>query len=123
MTDKKFTDEQIIKALECCIEGASCIKCPYFALAYGCIKAVFTDALSLIKRKKAEIERLEAINIGIQDEYTEIIFKKDKEIKTARAEAIKEFAERLKKRYVVDTDSGLYGILDQIAKEMTEGQT
>lgn len=60
MTEHKFTDEEIIKALECCYSNDSndCYKCPYIAESTAemfCDKKLTRDALDLIKRQKAEI--------------------------------------------------------------------
>lgn len=56
-----MTDNEIIKALECCISGQPCkeTKCPFYKK--GCeidIYAVEKYALDLINRQKAEIEKL-----------------------------------------------------------------
>jgi|GEM_PF-4079788 len=55
-----MTDGDIIKALELCIEGGdgSCTICPY-ANTPNCYAENGKDALSLIKRQKAEFERLQ----------------------------------------------------------------
>ena len=62
MEEKKLTDEEIVKALECCANGGSqkdCELCPI-----GIIKCFEQEnlmpqlALDLINRQKAEIERL-----------------------------------------------------------------
>ena len=42
-------------------------------------------------------------------------------VKDERRDAIKKFIELIKARYVVDTDSGLYGILSDIAEALLEG--
>lgn len=53
-----MTDEQIVKALEyCVVRNRECLSCPYSEKTY----CVDTDALNLIKRQKAEIERLQKI--------------------------------------------------------------
>lgn len=65
MTDKKFTDEEIIKALECCISTTTeeaCAGCP-FNKQKLCDKdqwALERYALDLISRQKAKIERLKS---------------------------------------------------------------
>lgn len=55
-----MTDDEIIKALELCIEGddGACTICPY-ANTPNCYAESGKDALSLIKRQKAELERLQ----------------------------------------------------------------
>ncbi len=74
-----------------------------------------------INRQKAEIERL-----GNQN--TLLLKKKCKDINTARkiikSEAIKDFAERLKKEVLIDSGFEVLqvGTIDSIAKEMTEGE-
>lgn len=63
MTDKKFTDEEIIETLERCSKGGGCFRC---AMAYmhsaNCIRILETECLDLINRQKAEIERLKPTN-------------------------------------------------------------
>ena len=58
MTDHKFTDGEIIKALEHCRNGnrgSKCSKCEYVT---GCKTWLIGLALDLINRQKAEIEGL-----------------------------------------------------------------
>ena len=61
MGQKKYTDEEIIKALECCVNGKSivevCSRCPFF-LDGNCTDLLKQNALALINRQKAEIEKL-----------------------------------------------------------------
>ena len=120
MTDKKFTDEEIIKALECCkmpVGSGACNNCPFdyqrkkrlTGSDKSCTTLMFDYALALINRLKAEIERLQKENHCFAD-----IGKMYSEVK---AEAIREFAERLKKysecySYVTPRD------IDNLVKEM-----
>lgn len=112
MTDKKFTDEEIIKALEYC--NADISKCDKCMLQKECesnpfYSAVAEYALELINRQKAEIERLK------------------KETSVAR-DACKEFAKKLKEKYGIFTPLGVNWIeevkavrvsdIDKILKEM-----
>lgn len=86
-----MTDNEIIKALECCKELSDCDGCQYGYLRTKnglCIDTMHNDALSLINRQKAEIERLKETIDSFAD-----IGKLYSEIK---AEAVKEFAKRLK---------------------------
>ena len=87
-----MTDNEIIKALECLRGNAfDCGECPYCSCYPApCEQQVAKDALSLINRQKEEIERLK--NRDLQVEVSE---KLEREIK---AEAVKEFAERLKEQ-------------------------
>lgn len=87
-----MTDNEIIKALECCRDNDNnlnmekCFEvCPYDG---ECAGKFMQDVLSLINRQKEEIKRLK--NRDLQVEVSE---KLEREIK---AEAVKEFAEKLK---------------------------
>ena len=124
MTDKKITAEQIIKALECCILG--CCECCAFddKLNFNCKDDLMKNALDLINRKQADIERLkgEIEEANEADRETELqALKESKEnakmfceaINHAKTGAIKEFAERLK-AYFEDE------FIDNLVKEMTE---
>ena len=100
MPDKKLTDSEIIKALSICSnENGICSECPYSDDYTNCNTRIATDTLDLINRQKAENERLCM-------ELDEVIIAKDllfdeaeALIKKTKAEAVKEFAERLKKKY------------------------
>ena len=87
-----MTDNEIIKALECLRGNAfDCGECPYCSCYPApCEQQVAKDALSLITRQKEGIEGLK--NRDLQVEVSE---KLEREIK---AEAIKEFAYRLKEQ-------------------------
>ena len=93
-----MTDEQIIKALECCAtdDGDDCFQCPYGNIVYksgngGCVNRCRKDVLDLINRQKAEIERL---NVELKAmRGTENSYKLDNErllqkLQQARVEAI-----------------------------------
>ena len=74
-----------------CKEWGRCNECPYDSDTCITTKGqslIIQDALDLINRQKAEIERLERI-VSI----------KQKNKQTLKTEAIKEFAERLKKQF------------------------
>lgn len=65
-----MTDEQIIKALECCAtdDGDDCFQCPYGNIVYkpgngGCVNRCRKEALDLINRQKAENEELRSDKI------------------------------------------------------------
>ena len=119
-----MTDNDIIKALECCTdysyESLLCRECPYFEYGFNrrCRDELSEDSLALITRQKAKIEALEMdnaqlqsdnINANMNREHLQAEIERLKGwdrwivseshapiIKKARAEAIKEFAERLK---------------------------
>lgn len=130
-------DEQIIKALECCAtdDGDDCFQCPYGNIVYkpgngGCVNRCRKDAIDLINLQKAEIESLKKKNAilirnadtAFQDGLNENrdLFKKEVEPEI-RAEAIKEFAEKLKKRFYLSAGRCVVDVyhIDNLVKEMT----
>lgn len=127
----KFTDEQIIKALECCVKTefiSDCAKCKMFA--FDCKDIFIENALDLINRQKAEIEELKTEIERKKNQNTLLLKKKCKDINTARkiikSEAIKDFAERLKKHSFVDTlsldgkETVYVDDIDRLVKEIQE---
>ena len=100
-----MTDNEIIKALECCKtpECSNCAKCPQQGLGTDCLGELITATLDLINRQKAEIESLIAGQETLQKELPKVI----------KAEAVKEFAEII----VADYPEMEY-YLDNIKKEM-----
>ena len=62
-----MTDNEIIKALECCIneDGTKCNECPYDRYCEMLGNKMLNDTLDLINRQKAEIERLEYALTGV----------------------------------------------------------
>lgn len=140
-----MTDKDIIKALECCADEMGCIKgCPCFdpkAKGSHCkvSKKLELEKLTidLINRQQAEIERLKAkcenTQIGYNFAEDEIKnLKKDKyKLQKAlnqsedyrviaKAEAIEEFAERLKavSHPYADTQMVFELQIDNLLKEM-----
>ena len=107
-----MTDNEIIKALECCNDpqGRKCKEC-YYSDDPFCLSSLTKAAFYLVNRQNAEIERLRVPDLMIEhlsmspDELLEkirnipvhIISCKNEAIK---AEAIKEFAKRLKERFL-----------------------
>lgn len=66
MPDKKLTDAEIVKALECCAEQ-KCWECPNEPKenkkgTFGCSWEMMLATLDLINHQKAEIKRLELSN-------------------------------------------------------------
>ena len=85
-------DNEIIKALELCVNNGypyGCKDCPYHNL--DCNDGLDADALGLINRQKAEFEWLNMANTSV----VEHLKKSRRQLKTAKAEAVKEFADRL----------------------------
>lgn len=137
-----MTDNEIIKAMQCVIGNeVLCSECTYQKVLPfpSCRMMCAKNALDLINRQKAEIERLQK---KANTPFAKITFDRDKlqeivdeyvknieiDINMAKSEAIKEFAERLKEKcyedfqetyemlspYVTDDD------IDNLVKEMTE---
>jgi hypothetical protein len=130
MTDHKFTDDDVIKALECCKRPAnqtSCDDCPYQFSNEKCSSKLIDDALALINRQKAEIEKLGRDRYQLlPDGRVELIPRTD--INAIKAEAIKEFAQRLKSDLGripqhQFTRSQIEWSINTFVKEMTEEQT
>lgn len=114
MTDKKFTDDEIVKALECC-GGQGCKECPFNCNCATCIMTLQDSALSLINRQKAELEDLREI----------VFMDRSEAIKNLKSEAIKEFAKKIKtdaERICDDNyiEDALIKYVDTLVKEMTE---
>ena len=87
MPDKKLTDKEIVKALECCSDGHETCDCCDLQNVYCCYSVLSKKSLDLINRQKAEIERLK------KGWKADVILTAD-----AKAEAQREFAERLKEK-------------------------
>ena len=110
-----MTDNEIIKALECCSKNPlNCRECGYKGRCnrIDCYDYLKRDALDLINRQQAEIERLK----GWQD-----LLKAEKH-SLIKAEAIKSIAERLKKakQYSIERHENIVpvAVIDWIVKEM-----
>ncbi len=98
-----MTDEQIIKALECCstdVGENTCPKCAFYK-KQRCSTLMLNAVSNLIDRQKAEIERLTDLSDQLGNDVDiklNYIYDLEEKIKTAKSEAIKEFAKRLKSR-------------------------
>jgi hypothetical protein len=138
-----MTDNEIIKALECCVNNGDCRECALNPKKgnYGyCTGLAIKSALDLITRQKAEIERLHSILLSFTDEVhtwsnkkgydtTELslisILDESKNIKAnIKAEAYKEFAEILKEHqrsYDLDNyhsfEAVEINVIDEILRE------
>lgn len=148
MTDHKYTDEEVIKGLECC---TNCIcnhaktdtECPLVKMAF-CKNYLMKQSLALINRQKVEIERLQAVHADMT-ESLRLAAEANKDIsveldamrgaansykmhyETARAEAIKEFAKKIKTdaQWICDDnyiEGALIKYVDTLVKEMTENK-
>ena len=123
-----MTDNEIIKALECCI-APKCGECSIFnnseirRVPGRCIVTLEKNALDLINRQKAEIERLSSF---VTEERCYEIAREmiPQFVSQARADAIKEFMEMLTKvwghyplNFMTSVDA-FYSTVKQIAREM-----
>jgi len=119
--DKKLTDNEIKKALECCADSTimSCAEkgCPFRKFCQEDTNALEKASLDLLNRKDAEIERLSIENYRLKNTPLNDF------IDPAKSEAIKEFAERLKtyKMQPFNYDRYLVPLvaIDEVVKEMT----
>ena len=94
-----MTDNEIIKALECCSSPKvnACDDCPFHKRCYENNEWLEKQAIDLINRQKAEIERLTVPKELIDDDFCGVVCEFAEElIEKAKAEVVKEFAERLK---------------------------
>ena len=137
MTDKKLTDEEVVKALECC-KDCCCKQCDE--------ELNFQEAVDLINRQKEEIEALYQINAKSEKEIYEIrkellgkenleeSFKRsvrdfdkrlEKTVKLERVYAYKEFAGIIKDKWFdnrydspdVDFDDFISNLLKEMVGE------
>ena len=123
-----MTDEQIIKALECCYRkgGTPCRDCPFNKFE-DCNDVLMADyVFNLIKRQQEEIDNL-------REHLKRVCAERDARICTnnfIKSEAVKEFAERLKEKsfktirnYGLTKDVVEVCDIDNIVKEMVgEGE-
>ena len=116
-----MTDNEIIKALECCTEDEDYTHCPSIKEMPYCSNDIMVGALNLIKRQQAEIERLKNEIQTTKDAY--IMLQTKNEI--IKSEAIKEFAVRLKEKsfetirnYGLTKDVVEVCDIDNLVKEM-----
>ena len=117
-------DNEIIKGLECCQPQyeKNCEECPYakhkkhYISVINCSSLMRKDLLDLIKRQEAELEDLREI----------VFMDRSEAIKNLKAEARKEFVERLKGKFDISTCgysaeeivSDIENTIDNLLKEM-----
>ena len=111
-----MTDNEIIKALECCRDNSRCYTCPRLGMNC-CMNLLMRNALDLINSQKAENERLEKELMKCKLEK-EMLYQNVEEIKS---EAIKKFAEELKNYFSIsECYLDIINIIDNFVKEMME---
>lgn len=127
MTDNKFTDEEIKSSLEVIATTRNCNECKIRNCKWGtcnCSQITAKAALDLINRQKAEIEKLKGSTIVSN------IMESQRIKREAKAEAYKEFTERLKNKiktecnpygkptFDYDTSLAIMRYIDNLLKEM-----
>ena len=133
MTDKKFTDEEIIEALDLCTQqngSIPCYDCPCWNHdEQECEGIDYTATFDLINRQKAEIERLKECPKCVYEydgEITEYCVQGPcsnfKTVEQIKSEAYEEFVERLKS-YLLLNKKGEVSVIsfeniDNLLKEM-----
>lgn len=121
-----MTDNEIIKALECCGSNGwgekderPCDNCP-MQDCEDCEVELPDYALDLINRQKAEIEKLKSEKEAIDDFINPLPFKTSFDFaKKVKSESIREFA-----KFLIDkSKNGMVSIADipDYVKEMSEG--
>ena len=135
-----MTDNEIIKFMQCVVgNDANCSECEYQKVLPfpSCRMMCAKNALDLINRQKAEIERLEKEIKDKERAYNdEFCSRKEwqtkcrellKEKQIIKAEAIKDFAERYRKEIFSITHFNGYvnanlvlSVFNDLVKEMTE---
>ena len=122
MTDKKITDEEIKSSLEVIATTRNCNECKIRNCKWGtcnCSQITANAALDLINRQKAEIEKLKGSTIVSN------IMESQRIKREAKAEAYKEFAERLNEEAQIADCFNSYSMvvgthfIDDLLKEMT----
>ena len=145
-----MTDDEIIKALECCdfTDIKACEECPLYN-TFDCSFVIIDKTLDLVNRQKAEIDRLNQENKEYSEDNRIIAYhtnQRDKEIralhnqlnglnfmdKQIKSEAVKQFAEKLKdsadktRIKSMETEKVVFYMdefkLDNLVKEMAEVQ-
>ena len=125
MTNKKYTDEDIISSLEVIATTCNCNECKIRSGKWGtcnCSETTANAALDLINHQKAEIDRLKEWENLLKAEKHSLI----------KTEAVKEFANRLKNKiktecnpygkptFDYDTSLAIMRYIDNLVKNITE---
>ena len=101
MPDKKLTDNEIMEALKHCANGEHCRFCRFRGIT-GTVSDCSKNFLDLINRLQAENKRLDKE----VDRLSQVVLYNDgvteMKVEKAKAEAYKEFAERLKEKIIAE---------------------
>lgn len=118
MINKRYTDEEIVKALECC-SRENCLDCPYRGKCHQG-NPMIRDALNFINRQQVKIEQWEEE----ANKYQKLWCITIDDIETAKSEAYKEFAEKLKEEIDIrsthsnEQNKYVCFLIDNLVKEM-----
>lgn len=126
-----MTDNEIKQALEWHLnDETNCDECPYKNIHQTnglCVIEMQKNALDLINRQQAEIERLTLEVEAVNELINPLPFKSnfDRAIETAKSEAIKEFIKKFEKKikdvkFTMGQTWEIKCALKQTLKEMTE---
>ena len=122
-----MTDNEIIKALECCctdVRENTCPKCAFYK-KHRCSALMLNAVSDLLNRRKARTKELEERISYLEEsidcsrkEYNRSLQK----MQQLKSEAIKEFAEQLKKEALIDSGFEVLqvGTIDNLVKEVAE---
>ena len=125
-----MTDDEIIKNAEYHKLG-NCSRCDYKNYGSNCLHELLNDSIKMAKRLCEDVADLEeGYNDGIVciSRYKAENERLLQKLQQAKSEAIKEFAERLKKHNFVDNlsldgkETVYVDDIDNLVKEMTEVQ-
>lgn len=134
MTNKRYTDEEIKSSLEVIATTQNCNECKIRNCKWGtcnCSQITANAALDLINRQRVEIERLKECPKCVYEydgEVTEYCVQGPcpnfKTVEQIKAEAYKEFAERLNEKAQIADCFNSYSVvvgarfIDNLLKEM-----
>ena len=119
MIDKKLTDEEVVKALECCKDCSINLNFEIAQKIEDKNKEIL-ELIDIINRQKAEIERLKKEVSVARDAYISI----QDRYEHTKTEAYKEFAERLNEKAQIADCFDSYNMvvgthfIDNLLKEM-----
>lgn len=118
-----MTDEEILKGLKACGVDGTCADCPYDTpyipdTPPDCSERMMKDAFDLVTRQKGEVERQRNQHFVIPARCNGKTVLIKKTINAIRAEAIKEFAEKLKESLSWRTEPIDGYDIDELVKEM-----
>ncbi|MBQ8382024.1 MAG: hypothetical protein IJX47_02335 [Clostridia bacterium] len=116
MDERKFADDEILKALilcSACTEGA-CDECPYNGI-HGCTARLESDNIALIERQKAEITNLYKKLVETSHFYNH---RQCVKIEESRTNAVSEYIESVKYELCMtnglEENKKIFEILDRI---------